>query len=299
MNESNNEFVSSRGILKSCDYFSNTPRSSIRQLINYPKYNILESLYTPTIYICGSAVPHFIVSLLPLQKHPFILVSGDCDETIPNDILDEKYLTSLLNNTLLKHWFSQNMVMKHPKITCIPIGLDYHTMTTKQIWGAITNTETQEYNLKKIIEKSKHFSERDIKCYSNYHFSMNTKHAYDRKDALKNIPKDLMYYEENHIPRIVSWNKQKDYAFVISPHGGGFDCHRTWEALVLGCIPIVKKSNIDILYENLPVLIVDKWEDITFELLEQTINAFKSQEFRLEKLTLKYWMDLIRSYKEL
>ena len=42
MNESNNEFVSSRGILKSCDYFSTTPHSSIRQLINYPHYNILE-----------------------------------------------------------------------------------------------------------------------------------------------------------------------------------------------------------------------------------------------------------------
>lgn len=297
MNESNNEFVSSRGILKSCDYFSTTPHSSIRQLINYPHYNILESLNTPVIYICGSAVPHFIALLLPLQKKPFILVSGDCDETIPNDILNQTHLTAFLNNPLLKHWFSQNMVMQHPKITCIPIGLDYHTMTTKLIWGPITNTETQEHILKKIIEKSKHFSERNIKCYANYHFSMNTKHAYDRRDALKNIHNDLMYYEENHIPRIVSWNKQKDYAFVISPHGGGFDCHRTWEALVLGCIPIVKKSNIDVLYEHLPVLIVDKWEDVTLELLQQTINTFKSQEFQFEKLTLKYWMDLIFSYK--
>ena len=88
MNESNNVFVSSRGILKSCDYFSITPRSSIRQLINYPPP--LQSTEQPVIYVCGSAVPHFIATLLPLQQTPFILVSGDCDETIPNDILNEK-----------------------------------------------------------------------------------------------------------------------------------------------------------------------------------------------------------------
>jgi len=294
MNESNNVFVSSRGILKSCDYFSITPRSSIRQLINYPPP--LQSTEQPVIYVCGSAVPHFIATLLPLQQTPFILVSGDCDETIPNDILNEKQLTAFLDNSLLKHWFSQNMIMKHPKITCIPIGLDYHTMTTNPMWGAITNTETQEYILKKLIDKSKHFSERNVKCYSNFHFAMNTKHAYDRKDALEHIPKEIIYYEENHIPRMVSWNKQIEYAFVVSPHGGGYDCHRTWEALVLGCIPIVKKSNIDVLYEDLPVLIVDKWEDVTHQLLQQTLESFKSRTFHLEKLTLAYWMDQIRSH---
>jgi hypothetical protein len=297
MNESDNIFVSSIGILKSCEYFSTTPRSSIKYMTNYPQFSKLATFNVPIIYVCGSAIPHFILSLMPLQKTHFILVSGDCDETIPNDVLTNEQLNTFLDNTLLKCWFSQNMVMKHPKITCIPIGLDYHTMTTNPIWGPTINTATQEHILKDIKEKCKHFSERTIKCYSNFHFSMNTKHAYDRKDALTNIPKDLMYYEENHIPRTVSWNKQKDYAFVISPHGGGLDCHRTWEALVLGCIPIVKKSNIDVLYERLPVLIVDKWEDVTFELLQQTIDAFKSQEFQLERLTLKYWMDLIRSYK--
>ena len=37
MQENNNIYVSSRGLLKSCDYFSFTPHSSIRQLYKYPQ----------------------------------------------------------------------------------------------------------------------------------------------------------------------------------------------------------------------------------------------------------------------
>ena len=34
------------------------------------------------------------------------------------------------------------------------------------------------------------------------------------------------------------------FAFVASPPGNGFDCHRTWEALILGCIVIVQNSSV-------------------------------------------------------
>ena len=42
--ENNNTYVSSRGILKSCNYFSLTPHSSIRQLINYPELNKIKNI---------------------------------------------------------------------------------------------------------------------------------------------------------------------------------------------------------------------------------------------------------------
>ena len=96
---------------------------------------------------------------------------------------------------------------------------------------------------------------------------MNTKYGYDRVDAYNQVPKELVYYEKNHIKRLNTWENQSKYAFVLSPHGNGLDCHRTWEALCLGCIPIVKTSAIDYLYEDLPVLIVKEWFDITKEIL--------------------------------
>jgi hypothetical protein len=126
---------------------------------------------------------------------------------------------------------------------------------------------------------------------------MSTKYGYDRQEAVSKINKELVYYEPIKVQRLQSWKKQSEYAFVISPHGNGLDCHRTWEALCLGCIPIVKTSKIDKLYEDLPVLIVNDWVDITTNLLEETITEFKNKNFNYNKLTLKYWIDMINSYK--
>jgi hypothetical protein len=84
------------------------------------------------------------------------------------------------------------------------------------------------------------------------------------------------------------------YKFVISPHGTGLDCYRTWEALMLGCIPIVKKSCLDVLYEGLPVLIVDDWAQVTQEFLEQKYQEMSQQKYHLERLHIDYWIRLIR-----
>ena len=301
MAENNNIFVSSRGILKSCDYYSLTPYSSIKQLYNYLMLENIKTIKNPSIYICTSAILHFINTMMPLIDFSFILVSGDCDETVPQEILNNNDFLKLINDSRLIHWFCQNMTQDHHKITRMPIGLDYHTLTTRPLWGPLSSCEQQEKMLLMIKDKSLPFWNRNIKCYANFHFTMNTKLGHDRKDAFQNINKDLIYYEENKVTRLITWNKQKDFAFVICPHGGGLDCHRNWEALCLGCIPIVKTSSIDKLYSDLPVLIVKDWKNITNELLNDTLRAFKvkfvNNEFNIEKLKLSYWLQLINSYK--
>ena len=42
----------------------------------------------------------------------------------------------------------------------------------------------------------------------------------------------------------------------------GLDAHRTWEALLVGTIPIVRSSKLNPLYERLPVIIVNRWEEV-------------------------------------
>ena len=282
------EYVSSRGILKSCDYHSDKPISSVKRMVFYPTFVYKEK---PVIYVCGSALPHFR-TMMP--QFPFILVTGDCDETMPDDVMNDFEI--FISNPNLLHWFSQNMTMTHPKVTRIPIGLDYHTMATRDVWGPITSEENQERLLKTI--RNKGLGKRKLMCYANFHFQMNTKHGYDRKDALS-VPAHLVYYEPNHVPRLKTWMNQIQYAFVISPHGGGYDCHRLWEALILGCIPIVKTSPIDPLYEELPVLIVKEWTDVTEELLKKTIDDFENVVFDIEKLKLDYWMNKIKTKTKL
>ena len=87
-------------------------------------------------------------------------------------------------------------------------------------------------------------------------------------------------------------------AFVASPLGNGLDCHRTWEAFALGCIPIVKISIMDTsLFDELPILIVKEWSNINEQLLKDTINSFKNRTFNMDKLKLQYWKDKILSFK--
>jgi len=111
------------------------------------------------------------------------------------------------------------------------------------------------------------------------------------------IPSDLVDYETCRVDRETTWKNQSQYAFVISPHGNGLDCHRTWEALCLGCIPILRTSPLNALYDELPVYIVQDWSDVTEENLRRILNEFSQRKFDLNRLTLKYWMDKINSKK--
>ncbi len=298
MQESKCKYICSRGLMKSCDIYSSQPISSIRQLI---MYDFSKCKNGSTFYICSSAIKHFISLVLPQLPFKIILVTGDCDETCWTDLfLSEKDFKSFIENDKIIHWFSQNCIAKHPKISQMPIGLDYHTMTNHHPkWGPKLNPIEQENVLLSIINNIafKPFWEREVKCYSNFHFFMTTKHGYDRIDAFNNIPKHLVYYEPEHLLREQSWIKQSQYSFVISPHGGGLDCHRTWEALVLGCIPIVKTSGLDSLYTDLPVLIVKEWSDVNEQLLHNTVIEFKNKQFNYERLLLSYWVKLINDKK--
>ena len=297
MSESLNINMSSRGIMKCCDVYSITPISSIKVLHDYKKFKQNERIHT--IYVCSSALNHFITVALPTIHTRFILVSGDCDETMPYDLFKtQKEFNDFVKNPNIVHWFCQNWVGNHPKVTLMPIGLDYHTMSSNTTdWGTITPPDIQETLLSEVYKKSSPFYERDISCYANFQFLTTTRYGNDRIDAINKINKDLVFYEENKIPRLNTWINQTNHAFVISPHGNGLDCHRTWEALALGCIPIVKTSAIDNLYKNLPVLIVNDWSDVTKEKLLETITVFKNTRFNYNKLKLHYWKNLINKYK--
>ncbi len=45
-----NYYVSSRGILSSCDYHSTNPISSIRRMVFYPELKTIKQIKNPVIY---------------------------------------------------------------------------------------------------------------------------------------------------------------------------------------------------------------------------------------------------------
>jgi hypothetical protein len=77
--------------------------------------------------------------------------------------------------------------------------------------------------------------------------------------------------------------------FVISPPGNGIDCHRTWESLYMGCIPVVIKNDI---YKNwnLPIIQLNDYSELTNDILD----SFIDKDFNYDMLYMNYWEKIIK-----
>ena len=77
------------------------------------------------------------------------------------------------------------------------------------------------------------------------------------------------------------------YKFVISPEGNGIDCHRHYEALMAGCIPIMEDNPlIKEKYKGLPILYTRDYSEITTEYLDQKYKEMIEQTFDFSRLFL-------------
>jgi len=249
------------------------------------------------LYLHVDSIPLYFLELKNI-KSPFVLLCGDTDIEVRNEDINTSFIKILLHHPFLKRLYCQNWGSKpHPKVVCLPIGLDFHTLNKNLLftfqhnqhnWGNYASPFIQE---KQIMNIKKPKIRRTL-CYVNF---IHSKDLSDRNEALNNLPKDLLYIESNHLTRVETLKNMATFKYVISPHGHGLDCHRTWEALCLGCIPIVKKSSLseNDLYSNLPVIVVNKWSDVTKDLLNN--NSIKSLNSLHPKLTLNYWKQKIYS----
>ncbi|CAF2100793.1 unnamed protein product, partial [Rotaria magnacalcarata] len=87
-----------------------------------------------------------------------------------------------------------------------------------------------------------------------------------------------------------------DAKFVLSPLGNGRDCDRTWEALLISAVPIILSSEIDPLFDQLPVIIINDWS----ELAENILLSYKVSSYNTlvpEVLSGRWWRDKLLSYQ--
>ena len=294
-------FVNSRGLLKSCDFHSNNPKSSCNNDYNYLFHMLNNRFDNMSIYVCSDLLPIFINFFLPKINKKFVLVSGDSDLTVPREAITMTQTNFLLNHPYLLKWFVQNTrIQDHPKMVQLPIGLDFHTISNNPSSNWRTSDEgylpvEQETILMNISKNMKPFYERIPKIYAK--FSTSNDRFKEREYSLSNTPSELVVRDLSFTPRTETWNNMANYTFVLSPFGNGMDCHRTWEALCLGCIPIVRAGCFKKLFEGLPVLIVERWSDINEELLKETIDKFQKQyqTFDYNRLRMDYWVSKIRA----
>jgi len=298
-------YVSSRGIAYSCDIY---PHKIVSDTTNFPVSIYKNIKDNDIVYVVSSVLNKFVNNILPdieSNNIKIVLVTGSSITSVPTELSEKHkidYIEKIANNSCIKHWFSQNYDLKdnnkHEKISAIPLGIDYHTVQTGKClwdWGPVKTALQQEEELMNIAKESNNFDIRTNKTFSFFHFKMFKRHNKDRHFAVKALKnKPFNYTLKKRCPRNETWNNITNYKFIVSPHGNGLDCHRTYEAMFLGSIPIVKTSPLDVIYKDMPIIILKDWDNISSidKLVEQSKQTILKSK---EKFYLKYWINLIRS----
>lgn len=200
-------------------------------------------------------------------KYSFILIThhSDCN-------VDEKFL-SIVNNKKLIHWYAQNCLLKHKKISNFPIGLEDRWRHNNGIIQDFIKLRKKKVNkISRIL----------------YGFSVST-NIMVRKPAQQTLGKLSItdyYYETSRVYR----KKLINYMFVACPEGNGIDTHRFWEALYLNVIPVTTNKNFYSQFENLPILAINKWADLG-SYSEDDLNSFYQKNKHKFKLIQYIWMN--------
>ena len=86
-----------------------------------------------------------------------------------------------------------------------------------------------------------------------------------------------------------------NHKFILCPRGNAIDCHRNWEVLYMRRVPVMKRHPyLEELFKDYPVLFVDKYSDITKDLLLENEHLFQqAQKMDLKGLTLRGFFDNI------
>lgn len=308
------DFVWNLGMAASCDI---GPDKDPRKL--FPDYgdpaarlnkDAFEAIKSGDIvWVCAYCVPLFNEKFLPNIKVPFVLVISNGDESFPSQFVADFDVDKFIGNKNIVHIFAQNCDYKGSsgKVSHLPIGMDFHSVGYKGgYWGETGSPHEQEKRLKALLKEFQPTHLRKMRAFVDFQLNDSIRYGggnrhlqwgEDRTTIFQRLLRSGLIDFSGRMNRSDLWKKKGEYAFSISPHGNGLDCHRTWEDLILGCIVIVKTSPLDPLYEGLPVVIVKDWGEVTQTNMEKWIkqygDAFTNPTYR-EKLTNKYWLDKIR-----
>ena len=259
------DFVSGQIFQSTCDFWIDEQNQ---------EFPIEKTQFGSLIFVKTDILKYFIKTIHPKIKNPYVLITHNSDIPVTKNYL------SLLKDTKLLAWFGQNIDFDHPKLHPLPIG--------------IANPEWPHGNLS-LWSKNLELPplDRNFKIYVN--FSPDTHPR--RREILKKIDNNPLYCvtESKDLEGYIE--DLRSYQFVLSPRGNGLDCHRTWEALYMGAIPIVETSKLDPLFDDLPVIIIDRFEDLTHEYLVEAYENLQKRIFKKDKLACSYWRDLFNSYK--
>jgi hypothetical protein len=256
-----------------------------------------------TIFIRTDLLVKHIGKLL-MYRTPFILITACNDDLCvpyftdpaPSDHI-KQIMDHLLNSPYLLVWFSKNVAIQHSKLKGIPLGPKWQWSSTA-FYGENISGHLQLYK-ENYMKPQDAFLHKEKLLYINMDITTTRAPLFKaHTDMRKNILIDLVDKGFTVTPptNIKGYiNDLKAHKFCVSPPGRGIDSHRTWEALMVGTIPICLSSPLDYIYSQLPVLIIKDYSVITEKYLLEQYDLIKERDYDFTLLYGDYWKNLIKS----
>ncbi|MDR3646466.1 MAG: hypothetical protein P4L22_02915 [Candidatus Babeliales bacterium] len=249
------------------------------------------------VYTSSGNIVNFFNNIHPQIKNPYILITSQTDASSPGmvggfgygiyankEIIDRSL--NYLNDEKLIAWFGIHPDIIHPKFVPIPCGIRYfYSQKFIEVFDKVINKNKNNPPVKnKLLYMN--FTIANAPVYRQLVYDYFSKQSFCTNLIFNRMP----YIDEIFLDQL------SESKFVLSPHGHGIDCYRTWEILLMGSIPVVKTSILDELYEDLPVLIVKEWSEVTEKFLEEKYIEICSKKYNYEKLYMPYWINKINTF---
>ncbi len=250
------------------------------------------------VWVKFSWLKSFVEQVLPLVNAKFVLVTADSAIGAPLPIMAEAL--ELLEYPNVLYWYAQNCDGPGflDRMSPLPLGIDFHTVSEQPKWGEeLSSPQQQEQMLLSIRRELRPARERMRKVYVDFAWQPPDLYRPEKRQRVlaKILTNECIVFQSKPLPRKQLWRKWGEYAFVLSPHGRGLDCHRTWEALACGHIVLVPSSPLDSLYEGLPVIPIKDWNEITPQNMNVWLDRYSGCEIGEEKLMSRYWVSKMRA----
>ncbi len=246
------------------------------------------------------AIRYFVNRILPGLKHPFVLVSGSHDTTIPNQ-LDKRFrrfngvekglIDQLMKHPLLLHWMVENIdEIRSPKMSPLPCGMVFPRAGSHDL----------------IVPEIRSLRDRpgQILCAHRIRGGGQWETRSQVSRLARTDWADMTTVVEGEVSEKAYSDLIQSHKFVLCVQGGGLDpSPKAWQAILHGAIPIIKSSALQAAYKELPVVFVPEWEAAAItevklnnwvDSLEPWITANRSQV--IERLGIDYWWAKIEKF---
>ncbi len=236
------------------------------------------------VFVSAWILNDFYTHVLTRVTEKFILITHQSDV----NITDSKEYKTIANNSNVIHWFAQNCTLEHNKVTPLPIGLEdtwRHNAGYVKDFASLIKKKVCKKSPKIVVAFTMGTNaDARFECYR----------ALWRKPITNEFPGSLTCRQYR--------KRLQRYMFVASPEGNGLDCHRTWESIYLGVVPIVKRNYMTEYFASLglPIWIIDSWDEVANCSEEELIKkyGFIMKNSNLEATSFDFWKNNILSKRK-